>query len=376
MNGFRSFNISSLSLHKKLAIFLLVTPLLACQQADDAVENPDAQSNATQAISVTIAQAQSRVLNEPITVTGVLEAFKKATVAAEVAGQIIQRHVEAGDSVSKGDPLVTIDPTLLRQRTREMQANVASRKVALASARNELKRGKDLVEKAFISKDELENLEFAVQNAQAQLQAAQAALASASESLKDAKVSAPFDGLVDGIDVQQGDYINPGNPIATVADFSRMRVRAGVTAAQAQQFVIGSESRLAIEDAYGEEYLGTVHSVGRIADSATGAYPMEIWLDGEQVSTLRDGMVASITVEETSEQEVLMVPSAAVFRRDGAHRVFVVVETDNGAQAQLRSIRAGRRTQQFTQVVSGLNPGDQVVVDGQFALRDGASVTF
>ncbi|MFK7730302.1 MAG: efflux RND transporter periplasmic adaptor subunit [Pseudomonadales bacterium] len=338
--------------------------------------NSAAGKNAIQAISVTVAEAQSRVLNEPISVTGVLEAFKKATVAAEVTGQILQRHVEAGDTVSKGDALVTIDPTLLRQRHREMQANVASRKVAVASAQNELKRGRDLVEKAFISKDELENLEFAVQNAQAQLQAALAARASASESLSDTKVSAPFDGLVEGIHVQQGDYINPGNPIATVADFARMRVRAGVTAAQAQQFVIGAESRLAIEDAYGAEYLGKVHSVGRIADSATGAYPMEIWLDGEQVNTLRDGMVANITVNETTEQEVLMVPSAAVFRRDGAHRVFVIVEAEAGTQALLRSIRAGRRTKQFTQVVSGLSAGEQVVVDGQFALRDGASVTF
>lgn len=340
------------------------------------MQNSVAEKNAVQAISVTVAQAQSRVLNEPISVTGVLEAFKKATVAAEVAGQILQRHVEAGDSVSKGDPLVTIDPTLLKQRNREMQANVASRKVAVASARNELNRGKDLVEKAFISKDELENLEFAVQNAVAQLQAALAAEASAGESLNDTRVSAPFDGLVEGIHVQQGDYINPGNPIATVADFSRMRARAGVTAAQAQQFIIGSESRLSIEDAYGADYVGKVHSVGRIADPATGAYPMEVWLDGEQVSSLRDGMVASITVEETSEQESLVVPSAAVFRRDGAHRVFVVVETDDGARAQLRSIRAGRRTQQFTQVVSGLSAGEQVVVDGQFALRDGASVTY
>lgn len=355
---------------------VLVTTLLACQNADDSVENSAEAKNTIQAIAVTVAEAQSRVLNEPITVTGVLEAFKKATVAAEVAGQILQRHVEAGDSVKKGDPLVTIDPTLLRQRNREMQANVASRKVAVASARNELKRGKDLVKKAFISKDELENLEFAVQNAEAQLQAALAAKASASESLNDTKVSAPFDGLVERIDVQQGDYINPGNPIATVADFSRMRVRAGVTASQAAQFIIGAESRLAIEDAYGDEYIGKVHSVGRIADSSTGGYPMEIWLDGEQVATLRDGMVANITVSETSEQEMLVVPASAVFRRDGAHRVFVVAETDAGSHAQLRAIRAGMRTKQFTQVLSGLSAGDQVVIDGQFALRDGASITY
>ncbi len=374
MIGFHSTTVSS-PFFRAIAFFVLSIIVSACQKTDDSSENSVAQQNAIQAIAVTVAEAQSRVLNEPITVTGVLEAFKKATVAAEVTGRILHRHVEAGDSVSKGDALVTIDPKLLRQRDREMQANVASREVALASAKNELKRGRDLVEKAFISKDELENLEFAVQNAEAQLQAALAARASASESLRDTKVSAPFDGLVEGVHVQQGDYINPGSPVATVADFSRMRVRAGVTASQAQQFVIGAESRLAIEDAYGDEYVGKVHSVGRIADPATGTYPMEIWLDGEQVNSLRDGMVANITVVETTEQEVLMVPSAAVFRRDGEHRVFVVVDTDTGPQAQLRSIRAGRRTNQFTQVVSGLNAGELVVVDGQFALRDGASVT-
>lgn len=355
----------------------VLTCLTACQPPAEEELGAELAPNPVQAISVQLATAEMLSLAEPVSLTGTLEAFKKATVAAEVSGQVLTRHVEVGDTVSQGQSLVTLDASLLQQRASETRANVATQQVGVASAASEYKRGKELLSRDFISKDQLEQLEFALQRAKAQLQAARAADGQTSESLRDADVSAPFTGIVEAVHVQQGDFLNPGTAVAVVADFSRMRVRAGVTASQAQQFVVGGLVSLNIQDAPDSLISGTIRSIGRISDPNTGAYPLEIWLEGEQLGGLRDGMIATVSLAEQDQPPVLAIPSQALVKRSGVYNVFVLrSEAGDLHRAHLQAVRVGRRSSRFSQILSGLSTGDRVVVDGQFALQDGAAVSF
>ncbi len=359
-----------------LLLLSLLVALTGCATDEGSDTEQRTQTGlARTAVPVSVAVAEQRSLAEAIRLTGTLQAFKKSTVAAEVSGQVVQRLVEPGQKVNKGDPLIEADATLLRQRQRELQANVAARDVALASAKAELKRGRDLIKKSFISQDQLEDLEFSEQRAVAERQAARAALASATESLRDVVVRAPFSGRIERVHVQQGDFINPGQPVAMLADFSKMRVIAGVTAQQAQRVGEGDLAHLIVQGGGGQALDGTVQSIGRIADPTTGSYPLEIWLEGEQLSTLRDGMVANISVADNATANVLAIPSVALFQRASDYYVYRLIDTaEGGPRAQMQRLEPGLRVGNYTQVLAGLQVGDKVVVDGQFALQDGASV--
>ncbi|MGI9292824.1 MAG: efflux RND transporter periplasmic adaptor subunit, partial [Pseudomonadales bacterium] len=113
------------------------------------------------------------------------------------------------------------------------------------------------------------------------------------------------------------------------------------------------------------------HSIGRIADPETGAYPLEVWLDNQPDSPLREGMIANVQLPYSSVKPSPAIPAAAVFRRDGRTHVFTV---DNGV-ASMAAVRIGRRNDSLVEVLEGISVGESVVVDGQFALRDGVQVS-
>lgn len=320
-------------------------------------------------VQVRVASVRRAELHHQASVSGVVSAFRKATVGAEVEGRVLARAVEPGTPVAAGQELVVLDAERPRINRDRAQAALLARKVNAQEAASELARGRNLFAKGFISQGQLDRLDFAVQRAQAELQAAGSQLASAQRALADTSVRAPFAGVAELIHVQVGDYLKKGAAVATVADFSRARVHAGVTAAEAQRLAEAATAAVALDDLGGRRLNGLINSVARINDPKTGTYAVEIWLDGGN-APLREGMLATVHLPYASSADHLAVPSAAVFRRQGVLHVFLVRD----GRAWLTPITAGRAGGGRIEVVEGLVENQIVVTDGQFALRDGAPV--
>ena len=320
-------------------------------------------------VEVRVANVQRAELRNEATVAGVVSAFRKATVGAEVEGRVLVRAVEPGTPVTAGQELLVLDAERPRISRDQAQAMLRTRTVNAQEAASELARGRNLFTKGFISQGQLDRLDFAVQRAQAELQAAEAQLAAAQRTLADTSVRAPFAGVAELIHAHVGDYLKKGAAVATVADFSRARVHAGVTAAEARRLAEAETAAVALDDLGGRRLNGLINSVARISDPTTGTYAVEIWLDGQD-APLREGMLATVHLPYAGSANQLAVPSAAVFRRQGILHVFLVQD----GRARLTPITAGRADSRLIEVVEGLGENQTVVTDGQFALRDGAPV--
>ncbi len=360
----------------RAALVIFSSLLTACSSGSGDAAKPapkDVQTTAGTRVQVSVAKAKLATIGRQTAVTGIAEAFRKATVAAEVSGRVVSRLVEPGDTVAKNQKMLLLDATKTKAAHAEALARVAARKVDVAAARSELARGEKLGTSASISKDQLEALSFAVQRAEAELSAGQATAESAARALADAAIVAPFDASAEAVHVQEGDYVTPGMAVVTVADFSRLRIRAGVTADEAALLQVNTSAGLAFDVLGTKTLQGEIRSIGRIADPATGTYSVEIWLANASNSPLREGMVASIRLPGASDsgEARTSVPVAAVFRRDGRLHVFTVKDD----VANIRPVAIGRRNDTLAEVLEGIEVGDSVVVDGQFALRDGAPVT-
>ena len=325
-------------------------------------------------VHVRVKPATAADIGRQATATGVLEAFRTATVAAETDGRVVSRSVEPGDPVRAGQTLVTLDNEKALIARDQAEARMRSGEVDLEQAGNELERGRDLHAREFISEDALENLGFTEARAKSALEAARADLAAAERVLADTSVRAPFDGIAERVHVHEGDYLKSGTPVVTLADFSRARVKAGVTGREAE-LLQGAKSAEVTLDALGATtFSGRINSLARVSDAATGTYTLEIWLEdmpGDLPDRLREGMLATVYLPYADASASLAVPSAAVFRRGGAMHVFVV----NAGRALLTPVSTGRTNGPTVEVLGGLDEGDLVVTDGQFALRDGAPVT-
>jgi membrane fusion protein (multidrug efflux system) len=114
-------------------------------------------------------------------------------------------------------------------------------------------------------------------------------------------------------------------------------------------------------------------SVARVAGRLDGTYEIELGM--ENPGGLRDGMVVSIELRDPSEKPGLLAPRAALLRRGGQTEVFVVERGGaQGAIAKVRRVRTGRVDGEWIEILDGLEAGEDVVFDGQFALQDGAEV--
>jgi RND family efflux transporter MFP subunit len=375
MAGLRIRNLSVgnvISMKNVIAMVAIVVSLAGCNQPDAGqnAPQPAMAETLTTAIRVRVAPVVETRLGAANEVTGVVSAFRKATVAAEVPGRVVRRGVEPGDVAKAGDVLVELDFERAELDVRQAEAHKEARLVDLAHAEHEHRRAIGLHRKDVISQDVVDDLGFDRDRAKAELAAAGASLASARRALRDTRVVAPFDGTAEVVHVQEGDYLNPGAPVATLTDFSKARIRAGVTAAEASAIRESEPVSLVFEALGGAALAGTIRTVSRIKETTTGTYPVEIWLPGEEASRLREGMVATVHFSAGSSELAVAIPKAALFRREGGLSVYAIVD----GRASARAVRIGRSSGDLVEVREGLSTADTVVVDGQFALRDGMPV--
>lgn len=305
---------------------------------------------------------------------GIVRAHHNARVTAETAGRVVRRAVERGAEVAQGDLLLELDATRLEIELRRAEATLRARANDLAHAKREHARGEQLVLEKAISEQHRDDLRHALDRASDEHALAVVARDAARRALADTRIAAPFAGRVDDLFVDIGDYVAPGTPVATVVDLTRARVFAGVTAQEAAALGERDEAVVRFAALGGQALRGRLASVARVASERDGTYAVEIWID-DAPAALRDGMVASVDLPTKESDSLPVVPRSALMRRAGQPEVFVI-ERSGGSDwvARLREVRTGRTAGEWIEVLDGVSEGDAVVVDGQFALRDGANV--
>jgi len=321
---------------------------------------------------VRVAPVREAALGNIAETAGITAAFRVARVSAEVMARVVARRVESGARVEAGHPLIELDATRLKIALDEARATLQAREVDLAEALRELQRAEELRRQDAVSERQHDALRFQVERSTSARDLANAALRRAERELADTVVRAPFAGTVEKVDVQVGDHVAPGAPVATLTDFQRVRVLAGVTASETANIHVGLATTISIP-ALGAELRAPVHSIGRIADRGDGTYPVEIWVDDPE-ERLREGMVARLSFAAANTMPAVVVPRQALIRRDGELHVFVVEGPAERLEASQRPVRVGRQSGDFVEITEGAAPGEQVVVEGLFALRDNSPV--
>ncbi|MEN8161665.1 MAG: efflux RND transporter periplasmic adaptor subunit [Myxococcota bacterium] len=358
-----------------LAVLALSAAAACSAEAPPADAPPVAapRVEASAPLRVRVAQVESSAVGAGGEVAVVVEPLRSATVAAEVGARVVERHVEPGAFVEAGAPLVTLDTELLGIAVDEARAARAARAVDLAEAKRELARGEELEQADALSRQRYDALRFGVERATSAERLAAAALRRAERARADAVVRAPFAGTVESVAVQVGDYLAPGQPVAVVADLAQVRLKAGVTAEEAAELAPGLPARVSLAGLGGKPVSTTIQSVGGVADATTGTYPVELWLENAD-RRLRGGMVGQALLAPRADTDAIVVPRAAVLRRAGALVVFRVEGDGDAQRARLQPVQVGRGRGERVEIRHGLEAGQQVVVEGHFALTDGASV--
>lgn len=357
-----------------LAALAVLVPVLSAYAA-----------HAQRAASVLVEEVEIRPVADTAPILGQLVASTQADVAARRSGVAAAVLFEIGDRVQANAPMVRLETVLaeIERRTVNADLSVARAGIQTAEARvtraeQALKRQARLKGSSAFSKGSFEDLEQSVQEARGQLAeaiaqvgAAEARMARIDYDLEHAIIRAPFAGVVVERMAQPGQYVNLGQAIAKLLDVEGLEIEADVPVDLVQGLAPGTEVGLRLAD--GASATARVRVVLPLETVSTRTRPVRFDVDLTELDPLLLAVGKSVTLEVpvSAPRDILTVPKDALVQgRGGGWMVFVAAD----GKAEPRPITLGQAAGSRMEVLSGLAPGDQVVVRGNERLRPGQSV--
>lgn len=306
-------------------------------------------------ITVETVVVEAVSLESTVEAVGNVLADAAAMLRAEVPGQIVERHFEEGERVSKGDPLFSIEATVLEAEANEARANVEQSEAAY-------KRAQELVGNQLISATDFDT-------ARANYNVSVARLKSSLARLSKTVIRAPFDGFAGLRQINIGDYATIGQELVSVVRLDPLRVEFSVPETLLARVQPGQSIEVTVGAYPGDVFSGVVTAIDPQIDVTGHSLAIRARLPNPGLK-LRPGLFAQVAVSLGTKPDALLVPEQAIWPIGQDKTVYVI---EDGI-AKRRVVRLGARKPGRVEIVDGLEAGDEIVVAGQMKLFDGASV--
>lgn len=318
--------------------------------------------------AVTTVIARQERWDATISAIGTATAVNGVTVAADLPGIVERIDFESGRSVRKGDVLVKLDT---RQEEAQLKAAVAQRELA----RMQLERIEGLRAKGVTSQAELDDARSAFTQADARVGEIEATIARKT-------IRAPFSGILGIRQVNLGQYLAGGAAIVSLQSLRPIYVDFSVPQQDVGKLGVGTEVSVTPDDAPAGEPLprmvGRVSAVDSVVDPSTRNVQVRATFDNPE-GVLKPGMFVEATVALGTGSSVITLPTTSISYAPYGNSVFVVEEMEGPDGSPYRGVRqqfvelGGSRGDQVA-VLSGVEPGEEIVSSGVFKLRNGAGV--
>lgn len=303
-------------------------------------------------------------------ITGSIQPERRADLRAEVSSVVLQVLKENGEPVRKGDLLVRLDDTAIRDSLASADEAVRAQGQAFDQAERQVQRLKTLQAQGMTSMQALEDAQVRRNNAQSDLVAARARVVSARQMLQRTEVRAPFDGVVSDRKVSSGDTAQVGKELLKVIDPRSMRFEGLVSADRLSELKPGQRVSFRVNGYPQRDFDGTIRRIDAAANATTRQVEVMVaFADGEMPRVA--GLYAEGRIE-TGATPVLTVPEASVVRNGDAAHVWCVKDGVLRKVAVQLGERDARRGEY--PVRGGLAEGDRILREPVGALVDGRRV--
>jgi membrane fusion protein (multidrug efflux system) len=314
--------------------------------------------------AVTSVVAQPEQWPSTTGVIGTMEAVHGVMVSADLPGSVAKINFDSGKAVREGDVLVELD-------TREERAQLAAFEAQRDLAKINYGRMEQLVKEGVISRLEYDQ-------ATAQQKQTEANVGAIRATIERKTIRAPFSGTLGIRKINLGQYLSAGNPVVQLQALNPIYVNFGLPQQALGQVRVGRSLQVTSEDLPGKVFTGKVTALDSVVDETTRNVQVQATLANPE-GRLQPGMFVQVEVVLGVSRTVVPLPASAVSYAPYGDSVFVITDlkdpkgnTYRGVRQQFVKLEGSRGDQ--VAVVSGLNPGDEVVTSGVFKLRNGAAV--
>ena len=343
-------------------IFIATLGFVKFRQVQTAMAEGAAFQPPPEAVTTIVAQAQEWPAT--VSVIGTVAAVQGVTVSADLPGIVERIAFDSGRQVRQGDLLVELD-------TRQERAQLAAIEAQRDLARLNYDRMKALLSDRVISQAEFDRAVAEQKQTDAQVGEIRAAI-------QRKTIRAPFSGMLGIRQVNLGQYLEAGDPVVPLQTLHPIYVDFGVPQQDVAQVRLGHRVKVTSGEPVSIDVGGRVTAVNSIVDQATRNVQIQATL-ANPAGTLRPGMFVQTELVLGSSRSVIALPASAISYAPFGDSVFVVGDLKGPNGATYRGVR-----QQFVKlgsargdqiaIVSGLEPGWEVVTSGVFKLRNGAAV--
>lgn len=334
-------------------------------------------------VTVTTVLAQQRDYSVKLSANGVVSAMNSVEIRPQLASTIARVHIKEGQFVRAGELLFTLDSRADEVNLARAQAQLDKDRALLADQERQLLRNKDLFEKKFVAQSVVDSSMTLVQAQQAVLASDQAALAAAKLALSYTRIIAPSAGRSGIISVYPGSLVQPNTsaaPLVTITQMNPIAIAFALPQRSLPDVLAsmhgansGTDGKNAVVMARLPEntaqFKGKLHFIDTVVDAASGAVKVKAIFDNKEMQ-LWPGAYANVELSVLTLKDAIVVPQDAVIIGAKAKSVYIV---DAAGKAALREVTLlhsfGKEA-----VITGINAGSKVILEGKQNLRPGALV--
>ena len=361
-----------------LAYFvIMIFALQACGKASEEVHKKIQRPVIS---NVAVETIEAKEFPQYYVITATVRSANTSLVSAKLMGTVSEINVKTGDWVKKGDVLLKIFSPEIQARVHEAQEALAQAQKGYEMAKRNLK----LMEKTFkrfsalfkekaISEQEFDEIQTKYDIAKLELKKAEAALSMTKARVKEAEafdaytvIKSPVDGRIAEKKIDVGSMTLPGTPLFVIEE-PRYRVEVPVDESLMNKIKPGMKIKVMI-DSLGVTTYGVVEEISHQVDPVTRTFNVKLGLSN--VKGLMGGQFARVIINKGIQKKIV-VPEKAIVKRGQLTGVYVV---DKDGIVTLRFIRTGKTLDSGVEVLSGLDAGERIVIDGLDKVQDGGVI--
>ena len=357
-------------------LFLLCFPLLS------SCSSQDGKGTAERTVPIRLAVAETRDVPRVLETVGNVEAYSSVQLKSQVAGQIVEVLVRAGEEVNAGDILFRLDPRPFDAAVAEAEARLTRGEALLAQARQDLDRYTSLLKQNVISREAFDQMVTAEKTVRADIEQAQAAVQTAKLNREYSEIKAPVSGKIGDILMRLGNVVGANDERPLVVINSLRPAEVSFTLAERHlpsilRLIQAGPLEVGVlpEGDTGSLIMGTVTAVNNEVDRTTGSIRLYAVFPNED-NRLWPGQFVRISLVTAMLEDAVLVPERAVQKGMAGPFLYLASPDPSGRNDVYRvtpvNVESEPGPRGFVVITSGVSAGDVIVVEGQLGLSPGA----
>ena len=343
----------------KYSNLLIVVGIMMLATACNSGKENDAQIKQTetkQAMAVRTMITKTEVVNRNINYTASLIPFNEIYLAPAAPGKIAKINVEIGDRVTKGKLVATMD-----------RSNLESARINIANLETNFKRLEELKKTNTVAQQQYDEVKTAYEAAKVSYQFL----------LDNTELKAPFNGVISGKYFEDGENFS-GAPntragksaIVTIVKINKLKALVGISASYFPQIKKGMKAIINSDIYPNETFTGEIYNIYPTIDNATKTFTVEVKINNPDLK-LRPGMFSKIQLN-LGEGKGILVPTIALLKQTGTNDMYLFLNKNNVSVKQ--HVLTGRLFDDKTEILEGINDGDEIIVKGQNKLKNKTAI--